>query len=133
MTIQWTTDLATGLDDIDHEHEMIHQQIEGLVEKAANEDGAAAARAVVEVLKRHVLDHFADEYDYMVAYAYSALEEHCAEHAEILEYVRAFEEELLAEAEPELLVAATRVLSNWILTHTNTFDRDFARHMRSQA
>lgn len=134
MTIQWTTDLETGLADIDQEHQRIYQQIEGLVERAEKEDAVAAAQSVVEVLKQHVIAHFAAESEYMQAFAYPALEEHCAEHREILEYVRTFEEELLADStEPELLVAATRVLGNWILTHTNTFDRDFARFVRRQA
>jgi hemerythrin-like metal-binding protein len=128
----WNEALVTGIPDLDDQHRSAFQQIALLAE--AGSTGATAYDAAVrtvEGLKAHVGAHFDYEEALMRESGCPEIEAHVAEHAEIRAYVASFAGELAASsARPDLLVAATRVLANWLQSHIQTHDRDLATHLR---
>lgn len=130
MTIQWTEELATGIERIDAQHRALYLQVASLHE-AMRSKQLDRIPAVVDGLQRYALEHFATEEREMAARAYPKLAQHRVLH-------RAFVDEFLRQ---RALVAAGVTLSgvvglsvwlgDWLREHVRKEDGQFAEFVRS--
>lgn len=130
MPIQWTEELATGIERVDAQHRELYAQVAALHE-AMRTRQLDRVSAVVEGLQRYALEHFATEEREMAARAYPKLAQHRVLH-------RAFVDEFLRQ---RALVAAGVTLSgvvglsvwlgDWLREHVRKEDGQFAEFVRS--
>lgn len=128
--IQWTQDLATGIERIDEQHRELYARIDAL------HDAMRAGRleevpAVLEYLGRYATEHFATEEAHMAAEGYPGLELHRAAH---LAFVAEFERQRAAcqasrHARP--VVELSGWLADWLRDHVRRVDGELARFLRA--
>ncbi len=79
MAIQWTDDLAVGIEEIDRQHQELYVMVAALHD-AMRMNQLDRVLGVVSFLERYALEHFATEERHMAAQAYPRLPEHRALH-----------------------------------------------------
>lgn len=131
--ITWNDGLATGLAEIDSQHQQLFDiaaRLEGLHREGA---GATQIAAVLRELKQYAEYHFKTEDDLMAHHA--LCEAHRSAHAHAHDgFVRQVERaSALAQAEPESAVdLLLPYLAQWLLHHVGNMDRLMADEIKSQ-
>lgn len=127
MPLTWTATLATGVRQIDLQHQELIEIINEL--EAAHVSGRQA-EALGEVLPRlsaYVLFHFATEEALLPAMAACAhAEKHRQQHKEFADKVAALNAHPVAAADLETLIA---YLKCWLVEHIMKTDQDLARQI----
>lgn len=132
MPVQWTEDLATGIDQIDAQHRALYQQVAALHE-AMRTSRLDQVPAVVEFLQRYALEHFATEEREMAAAAYPGLAEHRRLHQRFVDEFLRQRALLDAGITPSAVVDLSQWLTDWLRDHLRRVDAEMARHLRAAA
>lgn len=132
MPVQWTEDLATGIDQIDAQHRAFYQQVSALHE-AMRTSRLDQVPAVVEFLQRYALEHFATEEREMAAAAYPGLAEHRRHHQRFVDEFLRQRALLDAGITPSAVVNLSQWLTDWLRDHLRRVDAEMARHLRAAA
>jgi len=124
MPLEWNQGLATGVRQID----LQHQELIGLINEleAAQEAGAEAVAEVLPRLSAYVLFHFGTEESMMEALPGRGVhvEKHLGEHRRFAEQVAAIRGSAPSAAE---LAAFVEYLKAWIVEHIMKTDQDLAK------
>ena len=119
--MKWSDKLATGVAEIDEQHQALFQWFAQLESAAADQRMMTAAYALTR-LNQYTRSHFAAEEALMARHAYPALEAHRAEH----EAFRKQLQELQTLATTQDISAATIVLlREWLVKHIMVSDMDY--------
>jgi hemerythrin len=130
VPIQWTDDLATGIERIDAQHQELYRQVAALHE-AMRSNRLDEVPAVVEFLQRYALEHFATEEREMAAKHYPSLPEHRALHKAFVDDFLRYKALLEAGgATPSLVVELSSWLGSWLRDHVRKVDGQMARFLR---
>jgi len=127
-TAPWTQDLATGVGEVDVEHQLQVQLVEAL------------GTAVAQGRDRHDLDdllkrledtsnvHFMSEELLMRLHAWERYDQHTEEHRRLLEELRALRS-LFDGDDGARLAAGLERLQQWLTSHIRGMDRAFAAYL----
>ena len=85
MSIEWSLDLATGVDEIDKQHKELFQRINNLLEACNHGKGKEEVKKVIWFLEDYVITHFSEEERYMGKYDYPEYSGHKRQHLEFME------------------------------------------------
>jgi hemerythrin len=129
VPVEWTDDLATGVEKIDQQHQELYQQV-GRLHEAMRAGRLEEVPAIVEYLQRYALDHFATEEREMVASAYPGLPQHRRLHQRFVDDFLRHKALLAVEITPRAVVDLSQWLGEWLREHVRTVDADLARHLR---
>lgn len=132
MALSWTTDLATGIHDIDEQHRDLFANVAALRDSMRIGSTAAAARTM-NFLERYTVDHFASEERWMERTGYPGLEAHRAAHqALVAEFVK--RKGILAAKGPtaSLVIDLSDWLGAWLHEHVAGPDRVMATYLREK-
>lgn len=130
MTILWTDDLATGVDEIDEQHRELYRQISAL--HAAMKAGSLQqVRDVVEYLRRYAVDHFATEEGAMRALGYPGFDVHRRAHCTFVAQYERLAERATERISPGVAVDLSSWLGEWLREHVRRIDRELAIHLRA--
>ncbi len=80
MAIQWTPDLAVGVEKIDGQHKELFRIADELLEAMRLGRGKAEATRALLFLEQYLIDHFGLEEKAMVAHGYPGYADHKAQH-----------------------------------------------------
>jgi hemerythrin len=130
LSIVWTDDLATGIDEIDEQHRELYLQVAALHE-AMKSGAVGQAREIIAYLRRYAVDHFATEEEAMRAVRYPGLEAHRGEHRRFVEEYERHAERIAARASPTAIVELSSWLSGWLRGHVRGADREMAAFLRT--
>ena len=130
MAIDWTTDLATGDDEIDADHRAIYASLSSLLEAMKGnhmEHVPAIERSLEELLRAH----FAVEERRMEVTAYPGLLQHRAHHVRLLREL-SFQIQRLTGggARASLALEFGEWFGQYLRDHLRNADRDMGRHLR---
>jgi len=133
MSVHWTEELATGVEEIDEQHRELYAAVASLHD-SMKQGRLDRIGGVVEYLARYAADHFATEERHMAERRYPRLAEHRALHET---FVGAF---LVRKAafqsngfRPSLVVELSEWLATWLGDHVRKVDGEMGRFFRSQA
>lgn len=129
MPVQWTEDLATGIDRIDAQHRELYAQVAALHE-AMRGGQLGRVPAIVAFLQRYALEHFATEEREMAAAAYPDLAEHRRLHQQFVDDFLRHKALLAAGIAPSAVVALSQWLTDWLRDHVRRVDGAMARFLR---
>ncbi len=130
MPIQWTPDLATGIDLIDEQHRGLYAAVAQLHE-AMRSGRVGDLSATVDFLERYAVEHFAAEEATMEEAAYPGLTEHRAEHAAFVTAFLAHKARLAPVPSVSAVVELSQWLGSWLKDHVRRTDGAMARHLRA--
>jgi hemerythrin len=127
--VEWTADLATGVEKVDAQHQELYRQVARLHEamRAGRLDDVPP---IVEYLQRYALEHFATEEREMVASGYPGLSQHRRLHERFVDDFLRQKALLAVEIAPTAVVALSQWLGAWLRDHVRSVDVDLARHLR---
>ncbi len=128
--MRWNSRLNTGIKEIDEQH----QYLFNLINRIAIAIQENEAKSIVEVIldmKLYAEVHFSEEEELMRKADYPKLEAHMQRHNDFVSKTDRFLDEL--ELAPLAVTSeAARFLRNWLVTHIQTVDADYARFIRKK-
>ena len=134
MEFAWDHALATGIPDVDRQHQEIFGRAEALVLAIRRGSSRAEVGETLRFLEHHVETHFRDEEALMRAVGFPQLEPHLREHQEFLRDVAALGSEHRRDgASPGLILRVTGRVSSWLKSHIGESDRRLAEFVRARS
>lgn len=134
--MQWTEDLAVGIDAIDTQHKELFRRINNLVLAIKDHRCKTEIDGTIDFLEEYAKTHFSQEEAYMRESRYENLRDHQSHHAT---YLQNLAELKRMAAEPrvhgvsyELSVTANQIVVDWIVDHIMKIDRQFGAYMKNR-
>jgi len=133
MSIEWTSDLATGVDQIDDQHKEIFKRVNRLSEACNAGKGKEEVLKLLLFLEDYVKEHFAAEEKLQVRYGYPGYASHKSQHtrfvADIARLGTAFKTE---GATLSLVIMTNKTLISWLLQHIGKTDKELGAYLQEQ-
>ena len=130
MHMEWSKDLALGIEAVDEQHRRIMGCINAL-DDALHQQGPSRNEGIVNVLT-DVADctesHFDCEEEMLENAGYPLLQEHATEHEAFINGMNLYIRRLLAGE--DIAVELRDTLERWLVRHIKTDDANFIQHMQ---
>jgi hemerythrin len=126
--MKWSDELATGVVEIDKQHQTLFTWFNEL-ESAAAEERLMATTYALNRLTQYTISHFVDEEKLMAECKYPQLAEHKAEHDAFRAQLRDLQ---LRAEEIDISDATVGFLRDWLVRHIMTVDMDYAPWARGE-
>jgi hemerythrin len=133
MQIEWTSDLATNVPQIDDQHKEIFSRFGRLFTACSEGRGKEEVLQLLLFLDEYVREHFAAEERLQMRSAYPGYAEHKSQHARFVSDVARLTAAFKAEgATLALVIKTNQTLSSWLVQHIKKTDMEFANYVREQ-
>lgn len=133
MSIEWTTDLATGMGEIDNQHIELFRRINDLLEACNQGRGKAEVARVIAFLEDYVINHFGEEEKYMAVYAYTEYAGHKAQHKEFMENFSGIRRQFESEGPGlPIVIATNHLVVEWLRDHIRKRDKALGAFLKSK-
>jgi hemerythrin len=131
--IQWTTDLAVGIEEIDAQHQELFRRadrfVAGLAEPTRQDVGI-----LLSYLRLYCVTHFGAEESWMREVSYPGYAAHKAEHDGFVERILELSREHERRGSPGLEpVRVGSWLQGWLEQHVSGTDKAFAKFVLARA
>ncbi len=126
--IKWRDSYSVGVEKFDEEHKLLVGLINELFEVVRDKKNVDSLQDAIAKLIEYTRMHFADEEEAMEEMAYPYLEEHREIHANLLQQVLEFQEELRSEKE-ELRTDFYKFLREWLMNHILEEDMKYSTYL----
>jgi hemerythrin len=131
MAILWTSDLATGVNEIDDQHKELFRRINDLLAACHRGRGKDELDGTVKFLEDYVIAHFAEEERYMANCAFPSSAGHKAQHGEFMGNLANIQRKLASDGPSlETVVATNHLLVEWLRTHIKKTDKELGNFLR---
>jgi len=132
MAVEWTQDLATGIETIDNQHKEIFKRVNSLLDSCKQGKGKQAVGDVLNFLEDYVVEHFAAEENIQVHYSYPEYSAHKAMHAMFIEDVAKLKAKFEKEGPSLTTVLETdRIVVDWLVKHIKKVDKALAEFLKT--
>lgn len=137
MSVKWRKEYATGVVEIDRQHQELFLKLDDLLDAIENGKGQKAMLGIYSFLDTYTRKHFADEEGLQHKINYPHMELHCKEHKIFLENLEHLKSRMTTDGPTDSLVKLTRdTLVNWLINHICSTDKNlgdfFKVHRNSQ-
>lgn len=137
MAVKWQKQFATGVVEIDRQHQELFSKLDDLLKAVENGKGQKVLTDIYGFLTTYTRKHFAAEEGLQRKFNYPHTSLHCEEHQRFLKNLQQLESRIAADGPTEMLVKLTRdTLVNWLIHHVCSTDQllgDFVKvHRNSQ-
>lgn len=126
--MQWNESYATGVPQLDQQHQTLFEAVAAMADAVASDDGAAEYARLLTFLVRYTKDHFAFEERCMAQHQCPAAELNKLQHAglsQMIEDHRRFH--ALHGYDPHDAQLLVNALHHWLRHHIGRVDREL-RH-----
>jgi len=131
MNIEWTSDLAIGVTEIDDQHKEIFKRFDRLLTACNEGKGKDEVLRLLLFLDDYVKEHFAAEEGLQMRNSYPEYPSHKSEHLRFMADVDRLAREFRDEgATLPLVIQTNRTLSSWLMQHIKRSDMAFSRYLR---
>ena len=132
MTIEWTEDLATGVDSIDEDHKEIFFRYSLFIEACKKGKGRERLTMLLQFLEEYVAGHFSREEQLMNSNNYPLMEGHLEQHHHFARTIQSINKQIEKEGPSISLVAAVnRKLLDWLMDHIKKTDRALGTFLKA--
>lgn len=129
--IVWSKILSVGIDEIDEDHRKLVNIFNMLNQAVTEGESADYLAAILDELIKCTAWHFSHEERLMLKYRYDGIDEHKAEHQDLIKTAKELQQQILQVDKPvadENIVA----LERWLTEHIFTTDMRLGSYL-SQA
>jgi len=126
--IDWGDVLSVSVDEIDEDHRKLLGIFNILNHSVAEGESPDYLAAVLEELINCTVWHFSHEERLMLKYGYEGIEEHRAEHRELINSARKLQQEILQRGKP-VSDENIEFLEKWLTEHILTADMRLGSHL----
>jgi hemerythrin len=124
MAFDWDEALSVGVEELDAEHRQILRRVRRLA-TAVIDGGSEEIRGTLKFLHGFLVEHFANEEDWMAEAGYPGWREHARHHAAMLDTITAGR--LRASEDPHALVRAAADVASALDEHMRNEDLKLGR------
>ncbi len=124
----WDKVLSVEVDEIDEDHRRLVELFNLLSHSVAEEDTATYIEAVLEELIACTVWHFRHEERLMLKYDYEGFVEHQTEHQELIDSVKALQQEFLLKGK-QLSTDDIEYLERWLTGHILAADMKLGSYL----
>lgn len=117
----WGEILSVGVDEIDDDHRKLIKIFNILGHAVRDGESPEYLAATLEELINCTVWHFSHEERLMLKHRYEAIDEHKAEHRDLIEAARQFQQEML-KADHPMADRQITFLERWLTEHILTSD-----------
>jgi hemerythrin len=130
LKLKWEIHLSVGVDEIDHQHELLIDKFNEFMLAYKEERGSDELHRLFTFLGEYVITHFADEESLMQRISYPDYNKHREKHMEFKQKVKSFRE-LLENKGPsqELIHSSGLLMTSWLIEHMTGMDRAIGNFM----
>jgi len=133
MAIEWTDDLATGVNEIDNQHRELFQRINNLLDACNHGKGKEEVKKVISFLEDYVITHFSEEEKYMGKYDYPDYMVHKRQHLEFMENFFRIKTQFEAEGPGiHIVVITNNLVVDWLRNHIRKIDRALGSFLKTK-
>ena len=135
MRIDWTPDLAVGVDFIDAQHKELFKRTNDLLEACLRGEGVDGVVSTIGYLTTYVVEHFNAEEEIMRRARFPGYAEHAKMHRDFRKAVEDFANEIVARGGvgTDTVVKVNRLIVGWLNNHIRKVDREMAVAIRKTA
>ncbi|MEE9543059.1 MAG: hemerythrin family protein [Thermodesulfobacteriota bacterium] len=124
MILEWTKNIAVGVDVIDEQHKALFHVLNSLAEAIDRNSGANEIERVLGFLEGYVSEHFSTEEKMMKKVSCPGYKEHIDQHNIFIESFEEIRKVYRSEgATDELLLMLKSKLCNWLFSHIMMVDK----------
>lgn len=124
----WSSDLDTGIPEIDRQHQRIVEYINTLYEQRSSPDRAALAQVIADTVE-YTQSHFAFEEQLLVQAGYAFTSVHQKVHQLFIR--RLSDIKARFERGENVADELHQVLSRWLFSHIRTEDHAYSPHVKA--
>lgn len=133
MKIEWTEDLAVGVELIDEQHQELFSRFNRLLEACSSGCGKEEIGSTLLFLDEYVRIHFRDEEKLQIAHAFPEYRAHHEQHRIFIHKLEDFKKEMLTGgATLSLTIATNSLLIDWLVNHIAKMDKKIGEFIRNQ-
>lgn len=133
MAIQWTPNLAVGIEQIDNQHKELYRCVNQLLDACNQGKGRQVLGEAVDFLERYVITHFRDEEALMQRFAYPKYNEQKTAHNlfinKIAEIKKTFEKE---GSSINVIVITNQTVVEWLNNHISKMDTQLGAFLKDK-
>ncbi len=119
--IEWTSELETGIDEVDEQHKALVAIYNKLDEAMRTGRGHKTMGEILVALVSYTAEHFEQEEQLMADDGYPELESHRSEHRQLLDKVNRFQKRL-ASGQERINKPVMKFLNFWLMNHIKASD-----------
>jgi hemerythrin len=124
----WGEILSVGVDEIDDDHRKLIKIFNILGHAVRDGESPEYLAATLEELINCTVWHFSHEERLMLKYRYKAIDEHKAEHRDLVQAAREFQQDMLKADQP-MADQQIEFLERWLTEHILTSDGRLGAHL----
>jgi len=128
-TIKWNSDLSVGIDEIDEDHQKLIKYLNDLFTACFAGQGPVVLKDTLQQVQLYTRQHFSHEEDVMRASGFPGLEEHRAQHAELVSELDDLIDEFEAGGDMDLSYKTMQFLEDWLLHHILIEDKKLGKYI----
>jgi hemerythrin len=133
MSMEWSSNLATGVTEIDNQHKEIFNRVNRLSAACSEGKGKEQVLRLLLFLEDYIKEHFAAEERLQLRHGYPDYAAHKSQHtrfiADVARLTTAFREE---GATLTLVIMTNKTLVSWLIQHIGKTDMELAKYLREQ-
>ena len=130
MAVAWDKSMATGVAEVDQQHQEIIRQINALGTAMNSGKGRDEIGRLLDFLGKYAVDHFAKEEAHMARYRCPMAEANKAAHRAFVARFGELRKQFSAEgAKPTLAIDIYTELTTWLVKHIRGIDAKMAAYV----
>ncbi len=130
--IEWNDSIIIGVPSIDEDHKKLVEMLNELFAACFAAQGPAMLSKIVDELVSYTKYHFEHEEGILAEARYDKLEEHKAQHLELVKQVEKIQANLQQGATHKLSNDTLKFLNHWLTNHIQVEDKEFSPLLRQQ-
>ena len=123
----WTDELLTGIEEIDHQHQVLFDCLARLQESVTSDERWSATHYALIELADFAHIHFAVEEALLRLHGYPLLSAHIAEHQSFVRELGSLKDKSLRTDVSDEMV---QFLKKWLVDHIGKTDHQYVPHLR---
>jgi hemerythrin len=132
MAIQWTDDLATGVQAIDDQHKELFTRVNLLFNACNMGKGRMEIGRTIAFLEDYVNEHFSTEERHMIRHQYPEYGAHKAQHMFFRNNLAKIKQQLAEEGTGiHIVILTNQLIIDWLRGHIRMLDRAFGDYLQN--
>jgi len=133
MGIEWTSDLAVGVSEIDKQHQEIFRKINNLLDACNQGKGKTVVADVIDFLGNYVVEHFGAEEKLMQQYNYPGYAQHKQMHDDFIKTYTALKESYERDGlAVNVVIQTNKTVVRWLNDHIRNVDKQLGKFLSEQ-
>jgi hemerythrin len=133
MAIEWTPDLAIGIEQIDDEHKALFQAANRLMQAMWDGRGKEETGNLLAFLSDYVVTHFGNEERIMMESSYPGYPEHRKLHIAFVDEIKQLQQKYRdGEITSSSCITVLDETCTWLRNHISKVDMQVGKHVRAR-